>query len=59
MDDEGNVYDEESRRLEVSCPRSRYSEARELVVKIGKRLKQKGMYFEVRYFDGVEIIEII
>ena len=34
------------------------SQARELVIQIGRQLGQRAMYFEVRYFDGVEIIDI-
>jgi hypothetical protein len=35
-----------------------HQEARELVLRIGQKLGQKAMYFEVRYFDGVEILEV-
>jgi hypothetical protein len=55
---DGTVYSEQSRRLEVACERNRYSEARDLVLWIGQRLFQKAMYFEVRYFDGVEILTV-
>jgi hypothetical protein len=57
-DDGGRVYAEASYRLEVACGRERYAEARALVIAIGQRLRQKAMYFEVRYFDGVEIIDV-
>lgn len=57
-DEEGNVYAEDSYRLEVACPRHQYGLARETIINIGRRLKQRAMYFEVRYFDGLEIIEI-
>jgi hypothetical protein len=57
-DDEGKVYAEQSFRLEVACERSQYLEARGIVLRIGQRLGQKAMYFEVRYFDGVEILEV-
>ncbi len=57
-DDEGRVYSEDSFRLEVACERGQYAEARETVLRIGRRLGQKAMYFEVRYFDGVEILDV-
>jgi len=57
-DEDGKVYSERSRRLEVACQRGDYPAARELVLTIGRRLGQKAMYFEVRYFDGVEIITV-
>ena len=56
--DDGAVYDETSYMLQVHCDRDRYQEARELVMQIGRQLGQRAMYFEVRYFDGVEIIDI-
>jgi hypothetical protein len=57
-DDQGKVYAEQSFRLEVACDRSHYPEAREMVLRIGQRLGQKAMYFEVRYFDGAEILDL-
>jgi hypothetical protein len=57
-DDQGRVYSEQSFRLEVACEASQYAEARDLVIRIGQRLGQKAMYFEVRYFDGVEILDV-
>ena len=50
--------DEPSYVLTVACSREDYSLARQLVIDIGRRLDQRAMYFEVRYFDGVEIIAI-
>jgi hypothetical protein len=57
-DDEGMVYEEHSYVLTVLCDRALYTEAREAVIEIGRRLDQKAMYFEVRDVDGVEIISI-
>jgi len=56
-DDDGRVYSEASYGLEIFCDTARLTEAREFVVWAGKRLSQKAMYFEVRYADGVEIID--
>jgi hypothetical protein len=33
-------------------------EARDAVIWIGQMLKQRAMYFEVRDYDGVQILEI-
>lgn len=57
-DDEGRVYEEASWVLTVICERGQYAEARDMVREIGRRLDQFAMYFEVRYMDGVEIIDI-
>ena len=56
--DDGTIYEENSYMLQVHCDRSQYQEARELIISIGRQLGQRAMYFEVRYFDGVEIIDI-
>lgn len=56
--DDGRVYDEPSYELSVSCPREQFVEARGMVIEIGRRLGQLAMFFEVRYFDGTEIIDI-
>jgi len=58
MDEDGRVYEEPSYLLTVFCDRNQYQDARELVIWVGRELEQEAMYFEVRYFDGVEIIEI-
>ena len=54
--DDGKVYEETSYRLEVIIAPEQLQVARELVVRIGKQLGQRAMYFEVR--DGGEIIDI-
>jgi hypothetical protein len=33
-------------------------QAQDLVIKIGKELGQRAMYFEVRDYDGVQILEV-
>jgi hypothetical protein len=58
VDEDCSTYSETSSRLEVSCGRERYAEARALVIALGPRLRQKAMYFEVRYCDGVEILAV-
>jgi hypothetical protein len=50
------VYEETSYRLEVLIEPGQLQEARELVIRIGKQLGQRAMYFEVR--AGGEILDI-
>jgi hypothetical protein len=49
---------DESRRISVSCANRHLWEAQQTVIRIGKELGQKGMYFEVRDYDGVQILEV-
>jgi hypothetical protein len=56
MADDGQAYEETSYRLEVLLPPEGVREARELFARIGKRLGQPAIYFEVR--EGGEIIDL-
>ena len=51
-------YRDESRRVSVVCDRVLLDEAREAVLGIGRALRQRAMYFEVRDYDVVQILEI-
>jgi hypothetical protein len=51
-------YHDESIRVSVVCDRILLDEARAAVVRIGIELRQRAMYFEVRDYDGVQILEI-
>jgi hypothetical protein len=42
----------------VVCDRILLEEAKEAVIRIGTELRQRAMYFEVRDYDGVQILEI-
>jgi len=55
---DGKHYQDASIMIRVVCDRSRYEEARNVVIEIGRELNQKAMYFEVRYFDGIEFIDL-
>lgn len=57
-DETGKLYAERSYRLEVVTERSKLNDAINWVKDIGRRLKQKAMYFEVRDYDGVQIIDL-
>ena len=51
-------YHDESIRVSVVCDRIMLNEARDAVIRIGLELRQRAMYFEVRDYDGVQILEI-
>jgi hypothetical protein len=51
-------YRDESIRVSVVCDRVQLSEAQEAVIRIGSKLRQRAMYFEVRDYDGVQFLEI-
>jgi hypothetical protein len=53
---DGDVYEEESYKLEVVVSRKRQKQVRQLFVSIGKQLGQRAIYFEVR--EGGDIIEL-
>jgi hypothetical protein len=58
VDDAGTLYSDWSERMEIVCDRERLFEAIEWVKEIGRGLGQKAMYFEVRDYDGVQILEV-
>jgi hypothetical protein len=51
-------YRDESRRVSVVCDRVLLDDARQAVIRIGGALGQRAMYFEVRDYDGVQILEV-
>src|SRR4051794_34155635 len=51
-------YHDECVRVSVVCDREMLDEARAAVIRIGQILRQRAMYFEVRDYDGVQILEI-
>jgi hypothetical protein len=55
---DSTLYGDECKRVSVSCDRNMLEEAKETVVRIGSELKQRAMYFEVRDYDGVQILEV-
>lgn len=55
---DSRVYRDESRRITVVCDNQQLWEARQVVIKIGNELGQRAMYFEVRDYDGAQILEI-
>jgi hypothetical protein len=51
-------YHDECIRVSVVCNRVMLDEARTAVIEIGQALRQRAMYFEVRDYDGVQILEV-
>src|SRR3954469_7115043 len=52
------IVREKMLKLAVEMDRERLDEARKAVLKIGKMLEQREMYFEVREYDGVQFLPI-
>jgi hypothetical protein len=52
------LYRDQCKRVSVVCDNSMLDEAREAVIQIGQELGQRAMYFEVRDYDGVQILEM-
>ena len=51
-------YHDQCVRVSVVCDRVMLDEARAAVIRIGQTLQQRAMYFEVRDYDGVQILEV-
>ena len=52
----GDIYEEDSWKLEVVVPPERVNAVRKMYVRIGKRLGQRALFYEVR--EGGEIIDL-
>ena len=58
VDDDGTIYADRSIKISIECDRSRLQEAIKGVRRIGRRLKQRAMYFEVSGYDGVQFLKM-
>src|SRR5215208_1130811 len=56
IDDDGTRYVDQSIKISIECGRDRLNDAIKAVLRIGQRLKQKAMYFEVSGYDGVQFL---
>jgi hypothetical protein len=45
-------------RVSIACERARLGEAIRAVRRLGRKLAQRAMYFEVSGYDGVQILRI-
>jgi hypothetical protein len=56
--DEGTEFKDVCVKVSIECDRSRLPEAIRAVRAIGRKLRQRAMYFEVFGYDGVQILRI-
>jgi hypothetical protein len=56
IDDDGTEFTDVCLKVSIECDRDRLSEAIRAVRRIGRRLGQRAMYFEVAGYDGVQIL---
>lgn len=55
---DGRHYRDPGIKVTIGCDRERLQEAIDAVREIGSQLDQKAMWFEVRYYDGPQILRI-
>lgn len=58
IDSDGNEFADTCAKVSIDCDRERLGEAIRGVKRIGRRLGQRAMYFEVAGYDGVQILRI-
>jgi hypothetical protein len=55
---DSRLYRDESQRTSVVCSNDRLQETQQAVIKIGIELGQRAMYFDLRDYDGVHLLEV-
>jgi hypothetical protein len=58
IDDDGTEFNDVCVKVSIECDRGRLAEAIRAVKRIGRKLGQRAMYFEVAGYDGVQILRI-
>ena len=58
VDDEGVEFTDVCIKVSIECDRGRLTEAIKAVKRLGRKLGQLAMYFEVTGYDGVQILRI-
>jgi hypothetical protein len=58
IDEDGTEFTDTCLKVFIECDRSRLVEAIKAVKRVGRRLRQRAMYFEVDGYDGVQILRI-
>jgi hypothetical protein len=58
IDDDGTEFTDVCVKVSIECDRSRLAEAINAVKRVGRKLGQRAMYFEVSGYDGVQILRI-
>jgi hypothetical protein len=55
---DGSLYRDTCPKIGIACDPTRLNEAIRGVKRVGRRLRQKAMYFEVSGYDGVHMLVI-
>ena len=58
IDDDDTEFTDTCLKVSIECDRSRLWEAIKAVRRVGRRMNQRAMYFEVTGYDGVPILRI-
>jgi hypothetical protein len=58
IDEDGTEFTDVCVKVSVECDRARLNEAIKGVRRVGRRLGQRAMYFEVSGYDGIQILRI-
>jgi hypothetical protein len=58
IDDDGSEFSDVCIKLVVDCDCGRLQEAIRAVKRLGRKLGQRAMFFEVAGYDGVQILRI-
>lgn len=58
IDEDGTEFTDMCLKVFIECDRSRLLDAMKAVRRVGRRLSQRAMYFEVAGYDGVQILRI-
>jgi hypothetical protein len=56
--DEGRHFVDLCMKISIECERHRLSQALRAVKRIGRKLGQRAMYFEVSGYDGVQVLRL-
>jgi hypothetical protein len=58
IDEDNTAFHDVCVKVSIECDRDRLREAIRAVRRLGRRLAQRTMYFEVSGYDGVQILRI-
>lgn len=58
IDGDGTEFTDVCVKVSIECDRDRLPQAIKAVRRIGRRLGQRAMYFEVSGYDGVQILRV-
>jgi hypothetical protein len=56
IDEDGTEFTDVCVKVSIECDRGRLNDATRAVRRIGRKLGQRAMYFEVSGYDGVQIL---